>query len=86
MAPPPGLQVDCVCFIVPAHDARCRLGFKPCVLCVLRRLAWVVGYTMGPFGAIERPWKPFNPILGETFEVHKDGGRVRYIAEQVSRF
>lgn len=38
---------------------------------------------MGPFGTIERPWKPFNPILGETFEVHKEGGRVRYIAEQV---
>ncbi|KAL6774365.1 hypothetical protein ACKKBG_A24730 [Auxenochlorella protothecoides x Auxenochlorella symbiontica] len=48
------------------------------------RLAWVVGYTMGPFGAIERPWKPFNPILGETFEYHKPSTGIKYLVEQVS--
>ncbi|EFN59995.1 hypothetical protein CHLNCDRAFT_133152 [Chlorella variabilis] len=48
------------------------------------RLAWVVGFTMGPFGTIERPWKPFNPILGETFEYGKPDRGMKYIAEQVS--
>lgn len=48
------------------------------------RLAWVVGFTMGPFGTIERPWKPFNPILGETFEYGRPERGVKYIAEQVS--
>ncbi|KAI3429462.1 hypothetical protein D9Q98_005554 [Chlorella vulgaris] len=48
------------------------------------RLAWVVGFTMGPFGTIERPWKPFNPILGETFEYSRPETGMKYIAEQVS--
>eukprot|EP00887_Chlorella_sp_A99_P003091 scaffold9.g3091.t1 len=48
------------------------------------RLAWVVGFTMGPFGTIERPWKPFNPILGETFEFAKPDKGIKYLAEQVS--
>ena len=59
----------------------------PCLCpppCTQRRLAWVVGFSMGPFGAVERPWKPFNPILGETFELHSgEGGRIKYLAEQV---
>ena len=46
-------------------------------------LAWVVGFTMGPFGAIERPYKPFNSVLGETFEYTTPAG-ARYLAEQVS--
>ncbi|KAI7842034.1 hypothetical protein COHA_004235 [Chlorella ohadii] len=48
------------------------------------RLAWVLGFTMGPFGNIERPWKPFNPILGETFEYAKPTKGMKFIAEQVS--
>jgi hypothetical protein len=43
----------------------------------------VVGFTMGPFGTIERPWKPFNPILGETFEYSRPETGMKYIAEQV---
>ena len=46
------------------------------------RLAWVIGFTMGPFPGNERTWKPFNPILGETFELGMDNG-LRFIAEQV---
>ncbi len=46
------------------------------------RLAWVLGFAMGPYGCMERTWKPFNPILGETFEVDLDKG-VRFFAEQV---
>ncbi len=37
---------------------------------------------MGPFPGNERTWKPFNPILGETFELTMDNG-LRFIAEQV---
>lgn len=46
------------------------------------RLAWVLGFAMGPYGCMERTWKPFNPILGETFEIDLDKG-VRFFAEQV---
>lgn len=45
--------------------------------------AWVAAYCVSPFGAAERAWKPFNPILGETFELEVGDG-VRYLAEQVS--
>ena len=55
----------------------CRHG------CPTGRLAWVLGFTMGPFGNIERPWKPFNPILGETFEYAKPAKGMKFIAEQV---
>lgn len=37
---------------------------------------------MGPYACMERVWKPFNPILGETFEVDLDRG-VKFFAEQV---
>lgn len=45
----------------------------------------VAAFLMSPFGACERAWKPFNPLLGETFELEglgpeKDG---RFFAEQV---
>jgi hypothetical protein len=46
------------------------------------RLARVAAFTMGPFAAVERPWKPFNPILGETFELRRPEAGVRFIAEQ----
>ena len=48
----------------------------------LCRLAWIAGFCLGPFGGNERTWKPFNPILGETFEVERPNG-VRFLAEQV---
>ncbi|KXZ44648.1 hypothetical protein GPECTOR_64g142 [Gonium pectorale] len=47
------------------------------------RFALVAAYCVSPFGAAERAWKPFNPILGETFELEVGNG-VRYLAEQVS--
>ena len=42
----------------------------------------MLGFAMGPYGCMERTWKPFNPILGETFELDMDKG-VRFFAEQV---
>uniref|UniRef100_A0A7S0RQA2 Oxysterol-binding protein n=1 Tax=Chlamydomonas leiostraca TaxID=1034604 RepID=A0A7S0RQA2_9CHLO len=47
------------------------------------RFAFLAAYCVSPFGAAERAWKPFNPILGETFELEIGNG-VRYLAEQVS--
>ena len=35
-------------------------------------MAWVAGFCLGPFGSNERTWKPFNPVLGETFELDFD--------------
>jgi hypothetical protein len=49
----------------------------------LLRLAWVAGFCLGPFGSNERTWKPFNPILGETFQLDLPCGG-RFLAEQVS--
>lgn len=50
---------------------------------VLCRVAWVTGFCIGPFGGNERTWKPFNPILGETFELDLPENGVRFLAEQV---
>lgn len=46
------------------------------------RLLWVMGFAMGPYACMERTWKPFNPILGETFELEHEG--IKFFAEQVS--
>ena len=49
----------------------------------LRRLALVSVFTASPYSSlVKRTLKPFNPILGETYElVTKD---FMYVAEQVS--
>ncbi|KAG1665285.1 hypothetical protein FOA52_015862 [Chlamydomonas sp. UWO 241] len=47
------------------------------------RFAYVAAYLVSPFGGAERAWKPFNPILGETFEIEVGNG-VKFLAEQVS--
>ena len=67
--------------------ADCRHGLQGewCVIPDLPpfiRFAWFAAYAVSPFGAAERAWKPFNPILGETFELDIGNG-VRYLAEQV---
>lgn len=41
----------------------------------------MTAFCIGPFGGNERTWKPFNPILGETFELDV-GSNVRFLAEQ----
>jgi hypothetical protein len=35
---------------------------------------------VGAYPSAERTYKPFNPILGETFELRK--GDMRYVSEQ----
>jgi hypothetical protein len=41
--------------------------------------AWAVSV----YPAYQRTWKPFNPILGETYEMVNHNG-VTFLAEQVS--
>ncbi|EGG18114.1 oxysterol binding family protein [Cavenderia fasciculata] len=45
-------------------------------------LAYLAAFNCGLYSTAVRTKKPFNPILGETFEVVKDG--MKFIAEQVS--
>ncbi|XP_019161666.1 PREDICTED: oxysterol-binding protein-related protein 3A-like [Ipomoea nil] len=47
------------------------------------KLVYAASWFISLYYAIQRTWKPFNPILGETYEmVNHDG--IRFIAEQVS--
>jgi hypothetical protein len=47
------------------------------------RVALVAAFLVSPFGAAERTWKPFNPVLGETFEADKLQNDAFFVAEQV---
>eukprot|EP00218_Dolichomastix_sp_CCMP3274_P008035 CAMPEP_0170144230 /NCGR_PEP_ID=MMETSP0033_2-20121228/13371_1 /TAXON_ID=195969 /ORGANISM="Dolichomastix tenuilepis, Strain CCMP3274" /LENGTH=450 /DNA_ID=CAMNT_0010380719 /DNA_START=58 /DNA_END=1410 /DNA_ORIENTATION=+ len=47
------------------------------------RLALVTAFALGCYAANERTFKPFNPVLGETYECEPKPGVV-YVAEQVS--
>ncbi|XP_072996423.1 oxysterol-binding protein-related protein 3A-like [Typha latifolia] len=47
------------------------------------RLVYTSSWAISVYYALQRMWKPFNPILGETYEmVNHDG--ITFIAEQVS--
>ncbi|EFA79665.1 oxysterol binding family protein [Heterostelium album PN500] len=49
------------------------------------RLAYLAAFNCGLYSTAIRTKKPFNPILGETFEVVQDGDNgFKFIAEQVS--
>ncbi|KAK3249370.1 hypothetical protein CYMTET_41194 [Cymbomonas tetramitiformis] len=47
------------------------------------RVAYVTAFAIGAYPGNRRTYKPFNPILGETFETELKNG-AHYIAEQVS--
>ncbi|GMP85479.1 hypothetical protein CsSME_00038616 [Camellia sinensis var. sinensis] len=47
------------------------------------RLVYASSFFITIYYACRRTWKPFNPILGETYEMVNHGG-VKFIAEQVS--
>lgn len=47
------------------------------------RMVYVVSWFISVYYSFERPWKPFNPILGETYEMVNHNGAT-LIAEQVS--
>ncbi|KAL8036641.1 hypothetical protein ABFS82_12G168100 [Erythranthe guttata] len=47
------------------------------------RLVYAAAWFISLYYAIQRTWKPFNPILGETYEMVNHCG-ITFIAEQVS--
>ncbi|XP_021825510.1 oxysterol-binding protein-related protein 3A-like [Prunus avium] len=47
------------------------------------RLVYASSFFISVYFAFQRTWKPFNPILGETYEMVNHGG-VTFISEQVS--
>jgi hypothetical protein len=51
------------------------------------RMTWVAAFAMSAYHTtVNRPGKPFNPMLGETYELDRtaDPLGVRFLAEQVS--
>ncbi|KAL1546333.1 Oxysterol-binding protein-related protein 3A, variant 2 [Salvia divinorum] len=46
------------------------------------RLVYAASWFISVYPAIQRTWKPFNPILGETYELVNHGG-ITFIAEQI---
>ncbi|KAJ7950301.1 Oxysterol-binding family protein [Quillaja saponaria] len=47
------------------------------------RLVYASSFFISVYYALQRTWKPFNPILGETYEMVNHGG-ISFISEQVS--
>ncbi|GJP32712.1 hypothetical protein CLOM_g17313 [Closterium sp. NIES-68] len=47
------------------------------------RMVYTAAWAVSPYVAFSRTWKPFNPILGETFE-YSDHNNVTFVNEQVS--
>ncbi|KAL5130184.1 Oxysterol-binding protein-related protein 3C [Glycine soja] len=47
------------------------------------RLVYATSWAISVYFAYQRTWKPFNPILGETYEMVNHGG-ITFLAEQVS--
>jgi len=48
------------------------------------RVALVAAFGVSAYAGIERTFKPFNPILGETFQLSEKDGKFHLLAEQVS--
>ncbi|KAI8523790.1 hypothetical protein RHMOL_Rhmol13G0099600 [Rhododendron molle] len=46
------------------------------------RLVYASSWAISVYYAYQRTWKPFNPILGETYEMVNHGG-ITFISEQV---
>ncbi|KAK1264813.1 Oxysterol-binding protein-related protein 3C [Acorus gramineus] len=47
------------------------------------RMVHAASWAISVYFAYQRTWKPFNPILGETYEMVNHGG-ITFISEQVS--
>ncbi|KAL9322886.1 hypothetical protein ACSQ67_010939 [Phaseolus vulgaris] len=47
------------------------------------RMVYASSWAISVYFAYQRTWKPFNPILGETYEMANHGG-ITFLAEQVS--
>lgn len=47
------------------------------------RMVYASTFFVANYYALQRTWKPFNPILGETYEMVNHGG-ITFLSEQVS--
>ncbi|XP_058087838.1 oxysterol-binding protein-related protein 3C-like isoform X1 [Magnolia sinica] len=47
------------------------------------RMVYATSWAISVYYAYQRTWKPFNPILGETYEMVNHGG-ITFLVEQVS--
>jgi hypothetical protein len=47
------------------------------------KMVYAAAWAVSVYPAYQRTWKPFNPILGETYEMVNHNG-VTFLAEQVS--
>ena len=50
----------------------------------LERMVWVAVFSISAYSSTRASHKPFNPLLGETFECERADRGFRYLAEQVS--
>ena len=50
----------------------------------LERMSWVAAFAVSAYGSTRASHKPFNPLLGETYECVRQDRGFSYIAEQVS--
>ena len=50
----------------------------------LERMSWVTAFAISAYGSTRARHKPFNPLLGETYECVREDKGFRYISEQVS--
>ena len=46
-------------------------------------VVFTASWAISVYYAYQRTWKPFNPILGETYEMVNHGG-ITFISEQVN--
>jgi hypothetical protein len=47
------------------------------------KMVYSVSWALSVYYGYKRPWKPFNPILGETYEMVDHNG-LTFLSEQVS--
>ena len=50
----------------------------------LERMSWVAAFAISAYSSTRANHKPFNPLLGETYECVREDKGFRYISEQVS--
>merc|ERR1712055_161196 len=50
----------------------------------LERMSLVAAFAISAYGSTRARYKPFNPLLGETYECVREDKGFRYISEQVS--
>ncbi|KAG1339236.1 putative Telomere-binding protein 1 [Cocos nucifera] len=69
--------------IVLLYSTGCSLSGYPLNNVIIILVFFPASWAISVYFARQRTWKPFNPILGETYEMVNHGG-ITFIAEQVS--